>query len=192
MNIIEKKVSELIPNPKNPRQIGKSDFDKLVTSITNLPEMLWFRPLLIDSDNVVIAGNMRLKACTHIGMESVPTIDVSKLSKKKREELLIKDNISFGNWDWDILANEWDNQDLQDWGMPVWDLDLHHIDNTTYDKEDDTPLLGKATDKEHALFELVMRIENKKALMEKLNLVKDEYNLDTMEEALMKIINTYE
>lgn len=188
----EKKVSpsDLTILDDNPRQITESQFEKLKKSIKDFPEMLEIRRIVV-ADNVVLAGNMRLRAAIDLGLKEVPVVDISKLSKKKQKEFVIKDNLQFGIWDWDILANGWDNQLLADWGMPVWELDLSHIDNTRYEKEDDTPSLKGARDVDFVAFELIMFHENKKLLIEVINKVKEKTGLQTMEHALMQIINTY-
>lgn len=113
------KLSQLKSNPNNPRIIKDDKFRKLVTSITEFPEMLEARPIVCDPDGVVLGGNMRLKACREAGLKEVPAYVVTWEEAKQRE-FIIKDNVGYGEWDWDILANEWDASQLEEWGLDVW------------------------------------------------------------------------
>lgn len=107
------------PNPDNPRVIRDDKFKKLVTSINEFPEMLVLRPIVVNEDMVVLGGNMRLKACTAAGLKEVHIIKASNLSEAQQAEFIIKDNVGFGEWDWDALANEWDEIDLKSWGLDI-------------------------------------------------------------------------
>jgi len=82
--------------------------------------MLEIRPIVINNDNVVLGGNMRLEACKKAGLKEVPVIKASDLSADEQRQFIIKDNVGFGDWDWDLLANEWNNEDLEEWGLDVW------------------------------------------------------------------------
>ena len=113
-------INKIKPNPDNPRVIKDEKFKKLVKSIREFPEMLNLRPLVIDENNVVLGGNMRLMACKELGLKEVPTIQASELTEEQKREFIIKDNVGFGEWDWDKLANEWDENQLVDWGLDVW------------------------------------------------------------------------
>jgi ParB-like chromosome segregation protein Spo0J len=117
------KISEVKPNPKNPRIIKDGKFQKLVKSIQEFPDMLNKRPLVVftDVDNkyVVLGGNMRLKACKEIGLKEIPIIVADEWTEEQKNEFLIKDNVGFGEWDWDSLANEWDTEKLDDWGLDI-------------------------------------------------------------------------
>jgi site-specific DNA-methyltransferase (adenine-specific) len=117
------KISEVKPNPKNPRIIKDVKFNKLVTSIKEFPDMLNKRPLIVftdvDGKYVVLGGNMRLKACKEIGLKEIPIIVADEWTEEQKNEFLIKDNVGFGEWDWDSLANEWDAEKLTDWGLDL-------------------------------------------------------------------------
>ena len=114
------KISQVKRNPENPRLIKDNKFHKLVKSIKEFPEMLEIRPIVVNDDMVVLGGNMRLKACQEAGLKEVHIIKADKLTVKKQREFIVKDNVGFGEWDWDMLANEWDNAELNDWGLDVW------------------------------------------------------------------------
>ena len=119
----KRKVADLIPNDANPRYITEEKFHKLVQSVSSFPEMLEARPIVIDEDGLVLGGNMRYKAATESGMKEVPVMVVKGWTQQQKEEFIIKDNASAGSWDWDILANQWDANKVQDWGVDVWTMD---------------------------------------------------------------------
>jgi hypothetical protein len=114
------KISEVKSNPNNPRQIKDDKFAKLVQSIKDFPEMLDIRPIVVNADMVVLGGNMRFKACKEAGLKEVPIIVAENLTDEQQKEFIIKDNVSGGEWDWDMLANEWDAEQLTEWGLDVW------------------------------------------------------------------------
>lgn len=103
-------------NPNNPRVIKDDNFKKLVKSIKDLPEMGMVRPIVVNQDMIVLGGNMRLKAMQEIGMKEVP-ITMVDWDEDKQRQFIIKDNIGYGEWDFDMLANEWDELELNDWGL---------------------------------------------------------------------------
>ena len=112
-------VSSIHPNPNNPRKLDKGKFQKLVQSIKDFPEMLDKRPIIV-ADGVILGGNMRHKAAIAAGLKEIPIIDASDWTQEQRDQFIIKDNLSFGEWDWDILANEWDPVALELWGLDIW------------------------------------------------------------------------
>jgi len=121
MKIQKAKLSEVKLNPNNPRLIKDDKFKKLVQSIKDFPEMLNIRPIVVNSDMVILGGNMRYKACKEAGLKEIPII-ITDLSEDKQREFLIKDNTSGGEWDWEVLANEWDSEQLEWWGLDVPDF----------------------------------------------------------------------
>ena len=112
-------IGTILPNPSNPRIIKDYKFKKLVKSIEDFPQMLELRPIVVDSNMVVLGGNMRLKACIAAGLKEVPIIIADQLTDIQKNEFIIKDNVGFGEWDWDQLANQWDMELLSEWGMDV-------------------------------------------------------------------------
>jgi len=113
-------INKIKGNPSNPRIIKDEKFKKLVKSINGFPEMLEKRPIVVDEDMMVLGGNMRWKACKDAGLKEV-WIDVAEgWTQEQKDEFIIKDNANFGEWDWDILANEWDSVQLAEWGIDVW------------------------------------------------------------------------
>lgn len=117
--IIVVKVGEIKPNPNNPRVIKDDKFKKLVKSIQEFPQMLNIRPIVVNDDMIVLGGNMRLKACKEAAIKEIPIIKASELTEEQQREFIIKDNIGFGEWDWEMIANEWDAEQLTDWGMDI-------------------------------------------------------------------------
>lgn len=112
-------IAAIKPNEENPRFITDAKFKKLVKSIKEFPEMLETRPLVVDEDMIVLGGNMRLKALKSAGVFEVLVHQVKGWTEEQKKEFIIKDNLGYGEWDWDIVANNWDIQVLSDWGMDV-------------------------------------------------------------------------
>lgn len=121
-------IQKVIPNKNNPRFINDSKFDRLVKSIKDFPEMLEKRPIVIDENYMVLGGNMRLKACKKAGLKEIWIDQVLDWSEEKKNEFIIKDNSGFGEWDWDILLNEWEAKDLYDWGLDIPEIPLEDIE----------------------------------------------------------------
>ena len=137
-------INEIKPNPNNPRIIKDDKFKKLVKSIQDFPQMLELRPIVIDENNIVLGGNMRLKACIEAGLKDVPVKQAKELTEEQKKEFIVKDNVGYGEWDWDDLANNWDEQLLADWG-----LDIPNFDATVLEAEEDNfavPDGGSETD----------------------------------------------
>jgi DNA modification methylase len=119
MKIEKVKLSEIKPNPKNPRLIKDEKFKKLVKSIKDFPQMLELRPIVVDENNVILGGNMRFKALKEAGYTEVSIVRANDLTAEQKDEFIVKDNVGFGEWDWDSLANEWNTEKLQDWGLDL-------------------------------------------------------------------------
>ena len=112
-------INDIKNNPNNPRIIKDNKFKKLVKSIKDFPQMLEKRPIVVDENMIILGGNMRLKACIEAGLKEV-WIDVAEgWTEEQKQEFIVKDNVGFGEWDWDILANGWDSNLLNDWGLDV-------------------------------------------------------------------------
>jgi len=135
------KISEVKVNPNNPRIIKDDNFKKLVKSVIDFPEMLHLRPIVVNKEMVILGGNMRYKACIEAGIKEIPVIIAKDLTPEQENEFLIKDNISGGEWDWDVLANEWSNEKLVEWGLNIWetndDIELTDFFEENGDSEKD-------------------------------------------------------
>ena len=133
------KIAKLKGNPSNPRVLRDEKFIKLKNSIQAFPDMLQKRPIVAVTDKdgkyMVLGGNMRLKACADLGMKEVPVILADEWTEEQRREFIIKDNVGFGEWDWDQLANEWDAGQLADWGLDaaLAPIDLREVDEQATD-----------------------------------------------------------
>jgi hypothetical protein len=123
-------ISKVKLNPNNPRLIKDDKFKKLVASIQGFPEMLQIRPIVVNADMVVLGGNMRLRACKEAGLKEVPIIVADNIPEDRQAEFIIKDNVGFGEWDWEMLANQWDADLLTDWGLevPNWSIGIAEND----------------------------------------------------------------
>jgi len=119
MKIETVKISAVKSNPNNPRIIKDDKFKKLVTSIKEFPQMLDIRPIVVNDEMIVLGGNMRLKACIEAGIKEVSIIKASELTPEQQNEFIIKDNVGFGEWNWDDLANSWDTEQLVEWGIDL-------------------------------------------------------------------------
>ena len=135
------KISKVKPNETNPRFIKDSKFKKLVKSIKEFPEMLKLRPIVVNKDMVVLGGNMRLKACKEAGLKEVYILKADDLTEEQQKEFIVKDNVGFGEWDWDILANDWDIKELEDWGLDgfPFDIDADEKNEDDYSKKIEVP-----------------------------------------------------
>lgn len=139
MNYTKIPLSKIKPNPNNPRIIRDDKFKKLVDSIQKFPRMLEIRPIVVNNDMVILGGNMRLRACKEAGLKEVPVIKADDLTPDQQREFIIKDNVGFGEWDWAMLANEWDYKELDDWGLTLPNFDVE----PDYDVLDDNANIDK-------------------------------------------------
>ena len=132
-------IQEIRNNENNPRIIKDYKFKQLVKSIKEFPEMLKLRPIVVNSEMVVLGGNMRLKACKEAGLKEVWILKADELTEEQQKEFIVKDNVGFGEWDWDVLANEWNNQQLEDWGLDLLPFEEEEVLEAKEDDFDTTP-----------------------------------------------------
>ena len=137
-------INEIKPNPNNPRICKDHKFKQLVKSIQDFPQMLELRPIIIDENNMVLGGNMRLKACIEAGLKDVPVKQAKDLTEEQKKEFIVKDNVGYGEWDWDDLANNWNVEELTEWGLDIPNFDINNLEA----EEDDfaVPNGGTETD----------------------------------------------
>lgn len=162
MNIQKVKINSIKLNPNNPRLIKDDKFKKLVKSIQDFPEMLDIRPIVVNSDMIILGGNMRYKACKEAGLKEIPIIVADNLTEEQQKEFLIKDNVSGGEWDFDILLSEWNSEELESWGvdMPNFnentvlqsEKDLENpytakVDVPLYETNNEIPVINELFDK---------------------------------------------
>ena len=137
--ILKFPIKEIKSNPNNPRLIKDDKFSKLVASIKSFPEMLNIRPIVVNDDMVVLGGNMRLKACKEAGLKELPVIIASGLTDEQQKEFIIKDNVGFGEWEWELLSKEWDVDKLDEWGLEIPNFDVEQVLEAEEDDFDTTP-----------------------------------------------------
>ena len=142
------KISEVKKNPANPRLIKDYKYSKLVKSLKEFPQMLELRPIVVDKDMVILGGNMRYRASVDAGLNEVWIKIADNLTEKQKKEFIIKDNTSFGEWDWDLLANEWNPGQINDWGLDLpkvyfEDEEEPQLDKDIFDHELDTYINAK-------------------------------------------------
>lgn len=128
MSVKKVKASQIKPNPNNPRLIKDDKFKKLVESLKSFPEMSDVRPVVVNTDMIILGGNMRFKAMQEAGWKEIP-VQIVDWPEEKQREFIIKDNVSGGEWDWEMIANEWDSTDLDNWGLdvPGFDVDADNL-----------------------------------------------------------------
>jgi hypothetical protein len=179
MEVLIKSIDEIKENPNNPRSISKGKFRKLVNSIKEFPKMLDVRPLVINSEGYVLGGNMRLKAIKELGFQEVKVIVADEFTKEQEKEFLIKDNLPFGEWDIDMLANEYNLEDLVNWGFSASELALEKIEDiineTEYDEDPVYPISPKISEKHDYVMIVCDNSIDYNNLLTKLGL---EYNQD--------------
>jgi hypothetical protein len=181
-------IGTIIPNPKNPRIIKDDKFKKLVKSIQEFPQMLELRPIVVDGNMVVLGGNMRLKACIAAGLKEVPIIVADQLTDAQKSEFIIKDNVGFGEWDWDLLANEWEPESLNDWGLsvPVFFDDMSN--NQNYEGLDAASKLDKFLSAELKRMFLVYDNETFENVITWFNKQQEKHNLENHSQVIIKLI----
>ena len=123
------KIQDIKPNPNNPRLIKDDKFKKLCQTLKDFPEMLELRPIVVNRDHIILGGNMRYKAAKEIGLKEIPVKVADNLTPDQEREFLIKDNTSGGEWDWEVLANEWNSEKLEEWGLdlPGFDIEADNL-----------------------------------------------------------------
>lgn len=128
MSVKKVKASQIKPNPNNPRLIKDDKFKKLVESLKSFPEMSDVRPVVVNTEMIILGGNMRFKAMQEAGWKEIP-VQIVDWPEEKQREFIIKDNVSGGEWDWEMIANEWDSTDLDNWGLdvPGFDVDSDNL-----------------------------------------------------------------
>jgi len=184
-------ISKIKENKKNPRVIKGYKFEKLVKSIKDFPKMMELRPIIVNDQNIILGGNMRYKAAVEAGLNEVFIVQAKNLTPKQQEEFIIKDNSSFGEWDWDILANEWEIKELSDWGLDLpkiyFDEDKEpEIDKDIFDHELDTYINAKIKQ-----ITLYFNAEDYEKAIEDLQTIRDKENLEDNTQVFKFLIDKY-
>ena len=181
------KINQLQPNENNPRLIKSEKFKKLVQSIKDFPEMLELRPIVIDEDNVILGGNMRYRACVEAGLKEVPVKIAKGLTEEQKQEFIVKDNVGFGEWDWAMLGNEWDNVKIKEWGLDVWQPEEDISNNKDYSINSIDEKLERFLDAKIKNITIPFETQEFTNVVEKLEKLLDRYNCEDYRALLYKI-----
>ena len=185
------KISAIKANSKNPRIIKDEKFKKLVQSIREFPQMLEKRPLVcftdVDGKYVVLGGNMRLKAAIEVDLKQLPILLADDWTQEQRDEFLIKDNVGFGEWDWDQLANEWDPEKLNEWNVGVWQSDNLSNENI-YNGQNPDLELDKFLNSELKRMFFVYDNETYLKVVNWFNELQEKHNLENHSQVILKLI----
>jgi hypothetical protein len=194
MKIETVKISAVKSNSNNPRIIKDDKFKKLVTSIKEFPQMLNIRPIVVNDEMIVLGGNMRLKACIEAGLKEVAIIKASELTVEQQKEFIIKDNTSGGEWDWEVLVNEWDVNQLEDWGLELLIFDNgvdngdDNIDLSTFKDSADKYLNNQVRQ-----ILLTFDVDTHKKTLDRLLIIQKDFNLEEdNSNAVIKLLDFYE
>ena len=183
-------IKELVLNKSNPRIIKDYKFKKLVKSLQTFPEMLKIRPIVVNKEMEVLGGNMRTRACIEAGIKEV-YISVVDFTPEQEQEFIIKDNSSFGEWDWDMLANEWQVEDLKEWGLdiPKWEdtsFDSDIEDTGEYEYPEET------LENSHVKMVQLFLNTTTEPLFKKWELeIREDFNTDNLTDTIFKLLETY-
>jgi len=179
MKVEKIKTHKLKPNPDNPRTINKVNYKKLKKSIKDFPKMLELRPIVVDENYVVLGGNMRLQALKDLGIDEVFCVQEKNLTEQEKEQFIIKDNVGYGVWDFDMLANQWELDDLDDWGVHIPSVkNTELLSNLKYD-----PLYYKPKKQPNINLEDCVDLDKFNKKLEAL----DEYNLTAEQKKVLKL-----
>ena len=182
------KLSEIKVNPNNPRLIKDDKFAKLVQSIKDLPQMLAIRPIVVNSDMVVLGGNMRLKACKEAGLKEVPIIIADNLTEEQQREFLIKDNVSGGEWDWSALTSEWYTDQLEEWGLDIPEFNDNMTNNEDYEGLDQLSKLDKFLNAELKRMFLVYDNDTFENVVNWFNDQQEKHELENHSQVILKLM----
>lgn len=183
------KISEVKKNPDNPRLIKDYKYSKLVKSLKDFPQMLELRPIVVDKDMVILGGNMRYRASVDAGLNEVWIKIADNLTEKQKKEFIIKDNSNFGEWDWDMLANEWDIQSLNDWGLDLPAVYFDNDEEPEFDQEELDEDLDKYINNNIKQIVLYYNTEDYETMQEKLEKLKQSEGVEDNSLLIKKYID---
>jgi hypothetical protein len=192
--MIEKvKITSVKPNKNNPRTIKDAKFRKLVESIREFPEMLKLRPIIVNKEDVILGGNMRYKASVAAGLKEVWILKTEELTKEQEDEFVIKDNASYGDWDWDSLANVYTIEDLGEWGLDVPSYLLDDDDKEpTYDKDKVAERLGAYINNKIKQITLLFPTEAYEKIIIKFQDIMKDHELESNTDVILFLLDEYD
>lgn len=187
------KTSLINPNPNNPRIVKDYKFKALVKSIKEFPDMLNLRPIVVNKDMVVLGGNMRLRACKEAGLKEVPVIIADQLTEKEQREFSIKDNQGSGEWDWDMIANDWDIAELEDWDLKIPNMNIEDeiIKSDSMNNKDLRDMLNNYNNATIKQIVLYYDLEEFEYVLRKLDEIGKENKLDDNSTVIRYLVDEY-
>ena len=191
MKIEKVKISEVKNNPNNPRVIKNDDFRKLVQSIKDAPWMLELRSIVVNDDNVVLGGNQRLRACKEAGLKEIYIIRASSLTEEQQREFTIKDNSSYGEWDWDMLANEFETDELSDWGLRLPKIYFDDDDDPVIDQDNFAKAMDTYINAKVKQITLFFNSDDYEKAIDNLEIIRQKENLTDNTQVFNFLIEKY-
>ena len=191
MKIEKVKISKVKNNPNNPRVIKNDDFRKLVKSIKEAPWMLQLRSIIVNDDNVVLGGNQRLRACKEAGLKEIYIIRASSLTEEQQREFTIKDNSSYGEWDWDMLANEFETDELSDWGLRLPKIYFDDDDDPVIDQDNFAKTMDTYINAKVKQITLFFNSDDYEKAIDNLEIIRQKENLTDNTQVFNFLIEKY-
>ena len=191
MKIEKVKIAEVKNNPNNPRVIKNDDFKKLVQSIKDAPWMLELRSIVVNNKNVVLGGNQRLRACKEAGLKEIYIIRASSLTEEQQREFTIKDNSSYGEWDWDILANQFETDELSDWGLRLPKIYFDDDDDPVIDEDNFAKTMDTYINAKVKQITLFFNSDDYEKAIDNLEIIRQKENLTDNTQVFNFLIEKY-
>ena len=188
MKIENIRIDFIQENPNNPRTINNDKMRKLTKSIREFPEMLEIRPVVIDKNNIVIGGNQRFRAAQAAGLTEIPVIKAEQLTEEQRKQFIIKDNTNMGDWDWEMVLESWNEDELKEWGIDLPDFNDNLTNNETYEGLDALSKLDKFMSAEVKRMFLVYDAETFVNVVNWFNKMQDKYNVEDNNQVILKLM----
>ena len=187
------KINSIKTNPKNPRLIKDDKFKKLVNSIKEFPQMLELRPIVVDENNIILGGNMRHKACIEAGLKEVYIVKAEDLTEQQKDEFIVKDNVGFGEWDWDMIANDWDIAELEDWDLKIPNMNIEDeiITSDSMNNKDLGDMLNNYNNATIKQIVLYYDLEEFEYVLRKLDEIGKENKLDDNSTVIRYLVDEY-
>ena len=191
--IVRKPLAKLKQNERNPRSIKDAKFQKLVANLTAFPQMLELRPLVIDSEGRILGGNMRFQAAKHLGWKDIPTIDASELTEEQQQAFIILDNQDFGEWDFNMLANDFDADQLVQFGFEPAELGLS-LDEPKFIGGGDQEVVDIGDEEEFEtshvkMVQLFLNTKNHPEFMQQIEELQAIFETDNLTDTVLKAVN---
>ena len=185
-------IKKVKPNKENPRIIKDNKFRKLVQSIKDFPEMLKLRPIVLNDKGIILGGNMRYRASVEAGLKEVWILTAEGLTEEQQKEFVVKDNASFGDWDWDSLANFYTIEDLGDWGLDVPTYLTDDDAEPTYDVDKVAERLGAYINNKIKQITILFPADEYEAIINKFQEIMEAEELESNTEVVLFLLEQYD